>query len=81
MAATTLTLPTGSKIRTQSTRRYVVVAEYSPGKPVIEYRTDDLNRAITRQAKIGLRAVVVDTVGRKVRTPFRPGAKAEWVEA
>jgi hypothetical protein len=87
MAVTTFTLPTGTKFRTQSHRRFVVVAEYTPGKPVIEYRTDVMSRAITRAAKIGLRAHVVDTLDSTVRIPgmYHPATRTRtperWVMA
>jgi hypothetical protein len=81
MAAGTFRLPSGTKLRTQSNRRYVVVAEYVPGKPCIEYRTSDYSRAIARQSKIGLRALVVDTVRRRVLVRHRWDQPREWVEA
>jgi hypothetical protein len=84
MTTTTMTLPSGTKFRSQSSRRFVLVQEFVPGKPVTLYRTDVLDRAVKALRKHS-GATVVDTVGRKarieVRIPTRPGryrVEAHW---
>jgi hypothetical protein len=83
MAVGTFHLPGGTKVRSSSARRFVVVvrptrAEY---KPYIEYRTDDVHRAIARARKVGLAAVVVDTVGHKVFARSSWAEQPKWVDA
>jgi hypothetical protein len=67
---TTHILPTGTKFRSASSRRFVVVVEYVPGAPKTVYRTDDVHRAIGKASKFS-GGIVVDTVGRKARV-FAP---------
>ena len=82
----TLTLPSGTKVRSQSSRRFVVVTEYTSGKAVIRYRTDDVHRAVAFAARKGdADYTIVDTLGRKVRV-FAPdsyggGTSWKWVAA
>lgn len=80
MASGTFKLPSGSKIRTGSSRRFVVVVEFVPGKPFVDYRTDELGRAWARiEKRNGTKAaVIVDTIGRKVSGP---GGGHTWVDA
>jgi hypothetical protein len=82
MAAGTFTLLSGSKLRTGSARRFVVVAEHVAGNPFVEYRTDDLARAVNRAAKLS-GSVVVDTVDRKVRVRDLDNlsGRYRWVDA
>lgn len=65
---TTLTTPNGAKLRTRTQRRFIVVL-CDDGHPVIDYRTDDFGRAISKaRARAG--AVVFDTVtGAQVHPP------------
>jgi hypothetical protein len=68
MATTTLKLVGGDTLRTRTTRRYIVVLCTGSG-PAIDYRTDDLTRAIGKaRARVG--AVVFDTeTGAQVHPP------------
>lgn len=55
----TFNTPDGRKLRVASQRRYIVV-RLADARPVIEYRTDDRNRALARRSGISWR--VLDTV-------------------
>ena len=51
----------GTKLRTQSSRVFVVVATFVVGQPTVVYRTDVLDRAIARARRVGTTAQVFDT--------------------
>lgn len=62
----TLTLPSGSTVRTASSKRYAVVAEFVTGSPRVLQRTNDA-RIITSKA-LAADVLVYDLVtGERVR--------------